>query len=160
MHGIERSVLIPDRSAHPVATAHTPGLVRPILIVDDDPSARFLVEVSLTVLGMDNPRLEAEDGSQAIDELRRLVARGPEFLPAVVLLDRHLGAVSGLDVLRWMRSTPGLEALPVVMLTADDAFEGVTEAYGFGVSSYLIKPVGFGALAAVITGLELPWRLT
>jgi CheY-like chemotaxis protein len=160
MHGVAPLDLEPVRPARVVSAPDGSVRVRPILIVDDDPSARLLVQESLRLLGLDNPRVEASDGGQAIDELRRLLALGPAFLPAIVLLDRHMAGASGLDVLRWMRATPGLAELPVVMLTADDALDGVTEAYALGVSSYLIKPVGFGALAAVITGLALPWRLT
>ena len=123
-----------------------PTVARPVLIVDDDSSARTLVRESLRVLGLTNPCVELTDGVQATEELRRCLASGPEFLPALMLMDRHMPGASGLDVLRWMRATAGLEALPVVMLTADDGMDGVTEAYGLGVSSYLIKPVAFGAL--------------
>ena len=137
-----------------------PTVVRPVLIADDDPTARMLVRESLRVLGLGNPCVEVADGARATEELRRCLEAGPEFLPALTLLDRHMPGASGLDVLRWMRATAGLEAVPVVMLTADDGMDGLTEAYGLDVSSYLIKPVGFGALAAVIVGLELPWLLT
>jgi CheY-like chemotaxis protein len=154
-----RPVLDLGRPAGAAVAVSAPVLVRPVLIVDDDPPARLLVRESLRVLGLTNPTIEAADGERAVEELHRCLARGPEFHPALMLLDRHMTGISGLDVLRWMRATPGFEALPVVMLTADDGLDGVTEAYGLGVSSYLIKPVGFGALAAVITGLELPWRL-
>jgi CheY-like chemotaxis protein len=153
-------VLDPGRPADAVTAAHVPVLVRPVLIVDDDPSARLLVRESLRVLGLANPCVEATDGGEAMEALQRCLALGPESLPALVLVDRHMPGVSGLELLRWMRATPALDALPVVMLTADDGMDGVSEAYRLTVSSYLIKPVGFGALAAVIRGLELPWLLT
>jgi len=47
-----------------------------------------------------------------------------------------------------------------VILSAVDDAASVTEAYRLGVRSYLIKPTGFEALAAILRDLHLPWALT
>ena len=150
----------PSEAPSPCGTTPVSVVARPILIVDDDATSRLLIHESLTVLGLINEHVECTDGDLAMEELERRVRLGPDHHPALMLLDRRMPRVQGLTVLRWVRQSAALADLPVVILTADDGVDGVTEAYALGVSSYLIKPVGFGALAAVITGLELPWLLT
>lgn len=133
---------------------------RPVLVVDDDPGSRLLVDSCLSRLGLANPRVELPDGDQAIAELRRCRAQGPDHLPVLVLLDRHPADLQGPDVLRWMRMDPSFEDVPVVVLSSDESAHAVTEAYDLGVRSYLVKPVAFQALGAVVRDLGLPWLLT
>jgi DNA-binding response OmpR family regulator len=58
-----------------------------------------------------------------------------------------------------MRHILELAQVPVVILSGDDRAENVTRAYSLGAASYLIKPVGFQALGAVVRALPLPWFL-
>jgi CheY-like chemotaxis protein len=141
------------------AVSQTASHPRPILVVDDDPVARALINEYLAVTGLLNPRLELPDGVQAIAEMQRRADLGADHLPALVLLDRHMPGCSGLDVLRWMRRTPALADVPVVLLSGDSAAAAVTQAYQLGARSYLVKPVGFEALGAVVRDLGLPWLL-
>jgi CheY-like chemotaxis protein len=150
----------PQRLRASATTALEFVVTRPILIVDDDASSRFLVSECLAMLGLTNPRIEVADGDDAIAELRSLLNQGLQRVPALVLLDRQMPGCSGMDVLRWMRQTPGLETTAVVMLSADDCARGVRDAYELSVRSYLVKPVGFDALATVVRDLDLPWMLT
>jgi DNA-binding response OmpR family regulator len=132
---------------------------RPILVADPDPAARHRVAASLAAGHLGNPVVELADGDQAIAELRRLVDLGPGWRPVLLVLDRDLPGTSGLDVVRWMRGIEGLAEVPVVVLSAEDGVDGVVEAYGLGVRSYLVKPVGFEALSTVVRDLGLPWLL-
>jgi CheY-like chemotaxis protein len=134
--------------------------VRPVLLVDDDPVSREVITLCLAELGLSNPIDELGSGEQAIDQLRQYVDDSDAPLPALVLLDLRMPGCSGQDVLAWMRATPRLADIPVVVLTADDDAKSVTMLYRLGVRSYLVKPVGFAALASVIRDLDMPWMLT
>lgn len=129
------------------------GAAPSILLVDDDDVARELVLRYLRKLHLRNPVVEAADGERALE-----ILEGGE-VPALVLLDLELPGQSGLDVLRWARARPSLAGLPVVMLTGSAEITQVDAAYALGISSYLVKPVGFAGLQDVIHQLDLPWQL-
>ena len=76
----------------------------------------------------------------------------------MVLLDPHFDEPR-VDLLLWMRQTPELELVTVVILSATDEVEAVSHAYRLGVRSYLVKPVAFDALPSVVRDLGLPWLL-
>ena len=120
---------------------------RAIFIIDADADARRNIETRLATLRLTNPMVGLADGEQALQALRHAAERGLAQVPALVVLDVELPGRSGLDVVRAMRETIGLEDVPVVILSAVDDAASVTEAYRLGVRSYLVKPTGFDALA-------------
>ncbi|MCU1623575.1 MAG: response regulator with CheY-like receiver domain and winged-helix DNA-binding domain [Frankiales bacterium] len=152
--------------AHQVSAASAarsqsgPVVARPIFIVDDDADSRSMIGACLLALGLTNPSVGLASGNEARMALRRCVDVDAATLPVLVVLDRQMPGSSGIDLLRWMRTTPALRDLPVVMLSGDDDAAGVTHAYELGVRSYLVKPVGFDVLASVVRDLGLPWQLT
>jgi DNA-binding response OmpR family regulator len=60
--------------------------------------------------------------------------------PDLVLLDISLPSLSGLEVLRAIRSTPEWQRIPVIMLTANGRPESIAEATTLGATEYLKKP--------------------
>jgi CheY-like chemotaxis protein len=60
--------------------------------------------------------------------------------PNLVLLDISLPSLSGLEVLRAIRSTPEWQRIPVIMLTANGRPESIAEATALGATEYLKKP--------------------
>ena len=129
-----------------------------VLIVDDDELSRLLIDATLDELGLQNPRLHAEDGDRAV-EMMRPGAAGTSAPPALVMLDGRMPGRTGLDVLHWMRDQPTLARVPVVMLTGVSDVESIRSAYDSGAASYLVKPVAYQALADVLRGLRAPWIL-
>ncbi|HEU4418752.1 MAG TPA: response regulator [Planctomycetota bacterium] len=107
-----------------------------VLCVDDHASNRAAWRDALAPLGVEVE--EASDGAIALDSMRRAHAEQRPF--DVVLLDLHMPSQNGLDTVRTMRQTPGLQSVPVVLLTSWlDA--GVAEmAAGLGVPRVLHKP--------------------
>jgi DNA-binding response OmpR family regulator len=78
-------------------------------------------------------------------------------LPDLVVLDLKLPNKSGLEVLGWLRSTPTLNGLRVVVLTSSSEEADIDAAYGLGVESYLVKPVGFEELRVRVEALAAYW---
>lgn len=130
----------------------------PILIAEDSAEARTIFERLFRKLRVDNPIQFADDGQAAIDYLAAVLA-GEQTAPVLVLLDLNMPRKSGLDVLRWLRVQSALPGTPVVILTGSAEMREVRECHDLGVASYLVKPVGFGALSDVIRSLELRWAL-
>lgn len=125
-----------------------------VIVADDDEAARLMVVRFFQKLGLTNRVLHASDGDDAVRVL------GDESLaPVLLLLDLHMPRRSGLEVLTWLRQHDRLAALPVVMLTASAELDEVNQAYDLGISSYLVKPVGYAGLLDVLRQTSLPWAI-
>ncbi|MBI4574023.1 MAG: sigma-54-dependent Fis family transcriptional regulator [candidate division NC10 bacterium] len=101
-----------------------------VLVVDDDASARTLMERWLTAKGFDV--LIAADGGQALETIR-------QEDPALVLLDLQMPRLSGLDVLRALREED-LDPT-VIVVTAYGTLENAIEAMRAGAYDFITKPV-------------------
>ncbi len=77
----------------------------------------------------------------------------------MVLLDINLPKISGLDVLRDLRSHQHTRLLPVVVLTSSHEDIDLKEAYVEGANSYVAKPVNFTDFAAKVMQVGLYWTL-
>lgn len=66
--------------------------------------------------------------------------------PDLVILDRELPGMQGLEILKWLRAKPETYMIPILMLTARGGEEMVDEGLGAGANGYLVKPFEPGAL--------------
>lgn len=103
-----------------------------VLVVDDDQSVRAMLKTMLKALKVQQ-MFEARDGREALQFLD-----ASRDLINVVICDWSMPGVTGIDLLRQVRST-GSE-VPFVMLTGKADKESVIEAKGAGVSAYIAKP--------------------
>lgn len=115
---------------------------RRILIVDDEPTLRRILGVSLAALGFDTA--EASTGEQALS-----LAKANHY--DLVLLDVEMPGIGGIETCREMHAT--WPQMPVVMLTVRDGKEDKARAVEAGAVDYLTKPYRFGDLVARIRAL-------
>ncbi len=102
------------------------------LVVDDFSTMRRIVKNLLHDLGYPNVT-EADDGKTALPMLQ---AGGFDFL----ISDWNMPGMSGLDLIKAVRSDEKLKKMPVLMLTAEAKREQIIEAAQAGVNGYVIKP--------------------
>jgi CheY-like chemotaxis protein len=136
-------------------------MLKPILLVEDDPRDLELTLVALERSQLANEVIIVRDGEAALDYLMRT---GPhadraEGNPAVVLLDLKLPKVNGLEVLQTVRSTESLRSVPVVMLTSSHEETDVLRSYQLGVNAYVVKPVEFKRFVEAIADLGIFWAV-
>jgi CheY-like chemotaxis protein len=112
-----------------------------LLVVDDSEMNRDMLRRRLERKGY--RVITAENGEQALE----LVAREAIDL---VLLDVMMPGLSGLDVLRILRSTPAGKDLPVIMATAKSDSTDIVEALDAGANDYVIKPLDVPVVIARI----------
>ncbi|MEG3082081.1 response regulator transcription factor [Sphingomonas sp. PB2P12] len=60
--------------------------------------------------------------------------------PDLVILDRSLPGMQGLEILQRLRAAPETYLIPILMLTAQGGEDMIDEGLGAGASGYLIKP--------------------
>lgn len=109
-----------------------------VLVVDDDTLMRELLKALLrdegfTVVG------EAKDGLSALALVDRVH-------PDLVCLDVNMPGLSGLDVLKSIKSRH--ESCRVVMISGDASMATVREAVGFGAVGFIVKPFKAGRVGA------------
>ncbi len=102
-----------------------------ILIAEDDPDARFVLETCLTEAGYQV--LSASDGRVALELLRA-------HRPRVALLDLMMPRTHGFSVLQQMREDPELQGTYVIVLSAKAYPVDIRTAKELGASDYLVKP--------------------
>lgn len=103
-----------------------------ILVVDDASTMRRIVRGLLRELSLKNIR-EAENGSDALEELKRKKAD-------LVISDWNMPQMTGIELLRAIRSDGALKDVPVLMVTAEAKKENILEAVQAGVNNYIVKP--------------------
>ena len=112
-----------------------------MLVVEDNDEASFLLRTVLTRKGY--RVVEAWDGKQAIE-----VAETEEL--DLILLDLHLPRLNGLGVIHRLRQNQKLETVPIVIVTGQDPEKYRGSAIAEGCDDFLIKPIDFDRLDALL----------
>src|SRR5688572_4457571 len=125
-----------------------PPTERRVLVVDDEPDIRELLELTLTKMGL---------GVDAVGTVAEAKERLKEGRYDLCLTDMRLGDGEGLEVVRHV-STLGAD-LPVAVITAFGSTENAVAALKAGAFDYVSKPVGLEQLRALVrSAISLPER--
>ena len=131
--------------------------LKPIWLVEDSADDIELTLAALENIHLANHVVVMRDGSEAIDKLKS--RREADGLPAVILLDIKMPKVSGIEVLRAIKSDVHLKNLPVVMLTSSRQGPDLAECYALGVNAYVVKPVESTAFIDAVTAVGKFWAI-
>jgi CheY-like chemotaxis protein len=136
-------------------------MLKPIVLVEDNPHDLELTLVALERSQLANEVIVLRDGAEALDYLLRRGAHAERLVgnPAVLLLDLKLPKVDGLEVLKTVRESAELRSIPVVMLTSSREEPDLQNAYGLGVNAYVVKPVEFKEFVSAISDLGVFWAV-
>ncbi|PWG63558.1 response regulator transcription factor [Sediminicurvatus halobius] len=102
-----------------------------VLIVDDEPNIVLSLEFLLSRSGFSVAT--ANDGEGALAAAR-------EQRPDVVLLDIMLPGMDGYELCQALREQPGLESVPILMLTARGREVDREKGLSLGADDYIVKP--------------------
>lgn len=117
----------------------------PILIVDDYKTMLRIIRNLLKQLGFTNVD-EAMDGGEALTKLR-----ASPF--GLVISDWNMDPMTGLQLLKEVRSDDALKTTPFVMITAESKTENVIAAKQAGVNNYIVKPFNAATLKSKLTSV-------
>ena len=136
-------------------------MLKPILLVEDNPNDLELTLVALERSQLANEVIVLRDGAEALDYLRQTAewSDRPAGNPAVILLDLKMPKVDGLEVLQIVRATSDLKSIPVVMLTSSREEQDLLRSYELGVNAYVVKPVEFREFVEAIADLGVFWAV-
>jgi DNA-binding response OmpR family regulator len=101
-----------------------------ILLVDNDPGTcdkiRWALESEFLLYS-----------ANSLDEARQYLK---EYMPDLVICEVLLGQESGLELCRFIRSTPSLHNLPIMLLTSLTTLQDKIAGFDAGADDYVIKP--------------------
>ncbi|MDH3444771.1 MAG: response regulator [Deltaproteobacteria bacterium] len=103
-----------------------------VLVVDDASAMRHILRNLFQELGFKNIR-DAGNGQVALEKLKQKRAD-------IVVSDWIMPVMTGIELLRAIRSDETLKSTPVLMVTAEAKQENIMEALHAGVNNYIVKP--------------------
>jgi two-component system chemotaxis response regulator CheY len=103
-----------------------------ILVVDEFTASRMVLVYTLEQLGFENME-EVSDGYSALVRLK-------SALFDLVITDREMSKMNGMQLLQQIRADQELKHIPVLMVSEDNNPENIVEATKAGVNAYIIKP--------------------
>ena len=123
-----------------------------ILLADDDPDDVLLMKLAFAKAGLSNPVHVVTAGSEAIEYLKgALEAKSCGCqVPLLISLDINMPQGTGFEVLDWIRRQPGLDEVPVVVMSQSDQGKDANRAIQLGALSYLVKPASFDGLVGMM----------
>jgi CheY-like chemotaxis protein len=128
-----------------------------ILLVEDNDDDVSLIERAFRKARIENRVVVVNDGDKAVAYLNGegvYADRVAHPLPSLVLPDLKMPRRNGFEVLSWIRSQPRLKGLQVVILTGSLEKKDVSRASELGADSFLIKPVSFERLVAIVLAMK------
>jgi len=122
----------------PAVTPERPAGRNTVLVIDDDPAVRDLMERFLQLDGlMVRTASSAEEGLRLAKQLR----------PVAITLDVMMPDLDGWALLAILKSDPATHDIPVIMVTIEDDRK---RGFALGAADYLTKPVDWTRLGAVL----------
>lgn len=122
----------PDQATNPLQRHFRQRASTRVLIVDDMLAMRKLIAAVVREMGIEHIA-EASSGQNALDHLAR-------FPVDLLICDWNMPGMTGLDVLIAVRADPKRRSLPMLMVTAEQSAQQVSDAIQAGVTSYVVKP--------------------
>jgi twitching motility two-component system response regulator PilG len=119
-----------------------------VIVVDDSPTIRKLVSVTLSGAGY--AVTEAADGFEVGEKVRQ------SGVPKLFILDINMPGLDGLQLCKLLRQNPETAEVPVVFLTGKDGFFNKLRGQWAGAAEYLTKPFDPQKLLATVAQLVTP----
>ncbi len=108
-----------------------------ILLVDDDPGIRLLIQHGLTRAGY-----QVTEVGNGLEALERFETAKPDLM----LIDVSMPGLDGFETVAAIRQRDGGETIPLVMVTGSDDNDSVTKAFHAGATDFITKPINLPIL--------------
>jgi CheY-like chemotaxis protein len=128
-----------------------------IVMIEDDEGHARLIEKNIRRAGVNNPITPFGNGTDALRFLFGADGSGlaNKGRPLLVLLDLNLPDMTGVDILKKVKTNEHLKRVPVVVLTTTDDAVEIQRCYDLGCNVYITKPVDYEGFATAIRQLGL-----
>jgi CheY-like chemotaxis protein len=128
-----------------------------IMLVDDDPGDQKLIKMSLENQHITNMLIVVSSAEEALEYLEKTKTDESVIQPDLILLDLNMPGLGGREFLRLVKADPGLEIIPIVVLTTSDADKDILMSFKLQAAGYVKKPVALVDFQEVIQTLSDYW---
>lgn len=108
-----------------------------VLIIEDDPVIRGILQMNLTDRGY--AVLSAEDGLEGVRTAK-------DQKPGLVLMDIRLPSITGWEATRRLKAEPVTAHIPIIALTAQSTSKDLHRCFEAGCDAFMTKPIQFSQL--------------
>jgi len=122
-----------------------------LLIADDDPHIRYLMEAAAGRSGSFGRVELAEDGESAMDLLRH---RDQADYPDLIVSDFSMPRMDGLELIRELKRDPHTRRIPIAIITSSNIPNDREDALAAGACAFIEKPQGLDALTRILDSLR------
>lgn len=108
------------------------------IVIDDMVASRALMIELLRKINILNVR-ESDSGERGLNLIRELIKEKQK--PTLIFLDWHMPGMSGMEVLKHLKSDPDTREIPVIMVSAEEQSASILQAIEEGAANYIVKPI-------------------
>jgi CheY-like chemotaxis protein len=126
-----------------------------IFSVEDDSDFAFLMETAVQELKKPSTIQIVDNGKEALRILQELAIN--KLKPKLILLDLNLPGISGIDILKEIRSIPYLRYTAVVLFSTSDNVKDIEQSLEFGANAYVTKPSSYSDLITCLQSFSDFW---
>jgi CheY-like chemotaxis protein len=112
-----------------------------ILLVDDDPDDRMIINDAMEILESSRIMKFAESGDQALHILETHAAAG--HLPCLIVLDLNMPKMNGTETLREIKTKQEFKGIPVIIYSTSINSLEKEKCMQLGADDYITKPISF-----------------
>ncbi len=112
-----------------------------VLIVDDDPLFRSMVEMVLTEQGFNV--LQSGGGRQCLEQLKVNTI-------GLILLDCIMDEMDGFETCQYLRANKQNDYIPILMVTGLDDADSIAAGFSSGANGFITKPINFPILVQML----------
>lgn len=110
-----------------------------IFLVEDNQDDIFLIQLAVKECEMDGNYIIAQNGKKAIEIMENFIYENKNF-PDLIFLDVNLPKITGLEVLKKIKSEKKLKYIPLVVFTSSDSVSDMKYCYENNADLYIRKP--------------------
>lgn len=147
----------PGKAAPATQTSLAPSGEFPLLIAEDDPDDRLLMQDAFTEAGFKHPIAFVENGVELLRYVRGEAPYEKRAFPRLILLDLNMPKMDGRTALMHLKTEPAYKRIPVIVLTTSNAEDDIHRTYELGVTAYVSKPGTHAGLLDLVTSLDSFW---
>lgn len=131
-----------------------------IFLIEDSLVDAEAIERAFVKNGMDEEIRHFETGDLALEHLNNCFNNDKDVLPRlprIIILDLNLPGLDGREVLRRLKNSDRLKAIPVLVLSSTTSSIDITKVYADGANVFLRKPISFETLTEMMQYTRQYW---
>ena len=124
-----------------------------MLIVDDDPDDRQIVQDALIEFKTERDYVLLENGDKLMEYLHSV----DSGLPCLILLDLNMPGKDGRIALKEIKSNKNFQHIPIIVLTTSSLEKDREMSYALGANCFVTKPNSYTKLIEIMESIVKLW---